>query len=246
MFEVYLISVFSLLLSEYGFQTRKNAMERFGAPFQWGRTIERFVIWGAIFALWFVKVTRGWRGFLIVAVGGFVMGEITAYILRRSIRNDIRNRYPLSRPLTHFLPFAAGIFPSILMGIVFYWIFQQPLWMMAPFPIVALKFMTGFIALFCWGTFVTVSLIGLVRADQISDQIEPRLNAGEVIGILERVFSFTLVLSGGLAAIGFAVAAKAAARYPQFKDSAFAEYFLIGTLSSVGLAIIIALLVSIS
>lgn len=92
MFEVYLISVFSLLLSEYGFQTRKNAMERFGAPFRWGRTIGRFAIW---------------------------------------------------------------------------------------------------------------------------------------------------------AAIGFTVAAKAVARYPQFKNSAFAEYFLIGTLSSVGLATLIALLVSI-
>jgi hypothetical protein len=46
---------------------------------------------------------------------------------------------------------------------------------------------------------------------------------------------------GGFAAVGFVIAAKAAVRFPQFKKREFAEYFLVGTLCSVGIAVLTAL-----
>jgi hypothetical protein len=64
-----------------------------------------------------------------------------------------------------------------------------------------------------------------------------------IIGLLERILVFVLVIAGSLASVGFIVAFKSAARFPQFKDTDFAEYFLIGTLTSIGLATLLGLLI---
>ena len=88
---------------------------------------------------------------------------------------------------------------------------------------------------------ITVSVVDLVRPGQVGAG-EEGAGAGEVIGVLERLVTFALVASGGFTAVGFVIAAKAAARYPLFKEKEFAEYFLIGTLTSVGLALLLGLL----
>lgn len=65
-------------------------------------------------------------------------------------------------------------------------------------------------------------------------------NAGRYIGWVERALVLTLVLSGVHEGVGFLLAAKALVRYPEIKEDIkghFAEYFLIGTLTSVGLAL---------
>jgi hypothetical protein len=100
------------------------------------------------------------------------------------------------------------------------------------------------IAMFCWATLVTVSVVELVRPGQVPDQIVRTVGGGEIIGILERLLTLALVATGGMAAVGFTVAAKAAARFPRFKDSTFAEYFLIGTLCSIGLGTLAGLLLA--
>lgn len=243
--EIFLISVLSILLTEYGFQTRKLAIDRFNSRVRWRRVFARFLIWAAYFGIYLVKGEREWSKFLVSVVISYLIGEIIAFVLRRSIQNDLRNRFPLSRPLSHLLPIVLSVLPALAFGYLNYRLVGTSLGNGALLPVEVLKFVTGLVGMFSWGTMVTVSLIGVVRADHISDEIEPHLGAGEVIGVLERILSFILVLSGGLAVIGFTVAAKAAARYPQFKNSSFAEYFLIGTLSSVGLAIVTGLLVSI-
>jgi hypothetical protein len=51
------------------------------------------------------------------------------------------------------------------------------------------------------------------------------------------------VLAGQYTAIGFIVAAKAFARFKELEQRAFAEYVLVGTLLSVLLAVVSALLV---
>ena len=45
------------------------------------------------------------------------------------------------------------------------------------------------------------------------------------------------VLTGSTAAIGFVVAAKTLARFRQLDDRDFAEYYLLGTLASVAVAL---------
>lgn len=65
-------------------------------------------------------------------------------------------------------------------------------------------------------------------------------NAGRFIGLLERGMILTFLLADSMEAIGLLLTAKALARYPEFKEgrSEFADYFLIGTLTSVGVAMV--------
>lgn len=66
---------------------------------------------------------------------------------------------------------------------------------------------------------------------------EGEYNTGRLIGMLERIFVFLFVLFSQYTAIGFILAAKGVARFPDFKSRTFAEYVLIGTLLSTLLAL---------
>lgn len=71
-------------------------------------------------------------------------------------------------------------------------------------------------------------------------------NAGKHIGILERLFVFTFVITGHWEAIGFLLAAKSVFRFGDLKESKdrkLTEYILIGTLLSFGIAIAMGMLV---
>lgn len=65
------------------------------------------------------------------------------------------------------------------------------------------------------------------------------LNAGRLIGILERIIMVVLVLGGSIGSIGFVLAAKAFARFRELDQRPFAEYVLIGTLLSTLFAVLI-------
>ncbi|HUQ79314.1 MAG TPA: DUF3307 domain-containing protein [Patescibacteria group bacterium] len=65
---------------------------------------------------------------------------------------------------------------------------------------------------------------------------------GATIGILERLLIVVFVLTGTDVAIGFVVAAKTLARFRLLDDRDFAEYYLLGTLASVSVAIVSALI----
>jgi hypothetical protein len=61
---------------------------------------------------------------------------------------------------------------------------------------------------------------------------------GATIGVLERILIVVFVLTGSEAAVGFVVAAKTLARFRLLDDRDFAEYYLLGTLASVAVAIV--------
>jgi hypothetical protein len=63
------------------------------------------------------------------------------------------------------------------------------------------------------------------------------LARGRIIGVLERAIALTLVLLGQYGALGLVVAAKALARFRGLEERDFAEYFLIGTLASLLVAL---------
>jgi hypothetical protein len=64
---------------------------------------------------------------------------------------------------------------------------------------------------------------------------------GATIGALERLLIVVFVLVGAEAAVGFVIAAKTIARFKQLDDRGFAEYYLLGTLASVSVAIVSAI-----
>ena len=81
---------------------------------------------------------------------------------------------------------------------------------------------------------------------QNSNQDNSLANAGNYIGILERLFVFGFILTGHFEAIGFLLAAKSIFRFgdlKEAKDRKLTEYVLIGTLISFGIAILIGLIV---
>jgi hypothetical protein len=72
-------------------------------------------------------------------------------------------------------------------------------------------------------------------------------NAGQLIGILERLMVFVFILLGKWEGVGFLLAAKSVFRFGDLKearDMKLTEYILIGTLLSFGMAILIALTTS--
>jgi len=70
---------------------------------------------------------------------------------------------------------------------------------------------------------------------------------GRYIGLVERAIITLLVVTNATGAIGFIIALKALARFKQFEDRRFAEYYIIGSLLSIlgailcGLAMRVAL-----
>lgn len=80
----------------------------------------------------------------------------------------------------------------------------------------------------------------------LNDSNEESLNnAGKYIGILERIFVFTFVVTGNWEGIGFLLAAKSVFRFGDLKESKdrkLTEYILIGTLLSFGIAIGVGML----
>lgn len=65
---------------------------------------------------------------------------------------------------------------------------------------------------------------------------------GATIGALERLLIVTFILTANQAAVGFVIAAKTLARFKQLDDREFAEYYLLGTLASVSIAVATGLL----
>ena len=83
-------------------------------------------------------------------------------------------------------------------------------------------------------------------APQNEDSDEDSLtDAGNYIGILERLFIFGFIITSNIQAVGFLLAAKSVFRFGDLKDSKdrkLTEYILIGTLISFGISMIIAFL----
>lgn len=67
--------------------------------------------------------------------------------------------------------------------------------------------------------------------------------AGKYIGWLERGLIFTAIVTGLPGAAAIVIAVKTAARFPRFeRDDGFVEYYLIGTLTSLAVALGAALI----
>ncbi|HUO35711.1 MAG TPA: DUF3307 domain-containing protein [Candidatus Acidoferrum sp.] len=78
----------------------------------------------------------------------------------------------------------------------------------------------------------------LASLPQLVEETREELrNAGMYIGWLERLLVLTAVILRSPATVGLVLTAKSIVRYPEIKSGRFAEYFLIGTLLSILLAL---------
>lgn len=70
----------------------------------------------------------------------------------------------------------------------------------------------------------------------------PLPSRGRIIGYIERLLVISLTMVGAYSSIAFIIAAKSIARFKQLDDRNWAEYFLLGTLISIFLGLMLGLL----
>jgi hypothetical protein len=98
------------------------------------------------------------------------------------------------------------------------------------------------VAIFAAGP-VVAGVLGALRLAEGHEGRAGLPSAGSIIGWLERALVFGLLLGGSPEAAGLVVTAKSVARFPELSQdqNSFAEYFLVGTLVSIGFAAAVAL-----
>ena len=88
------------------------------------------------------------------------------------------------------------------------------------------------------GAAIVAAVLDRHRLDEVTDGItEEERSRGRTIGVLERFILLTLVILGQWGALGFVIAAKSIARFKDLDQRDFSERYLIGTLTSVAVAI---------
>lgn len=106
-----------------------------------------------------------------------------------------------------------------------------------PFASKQLLIFTGF--LFCTkpANIIIKEFFALYKIKLPRNQRTDLINAGKLIGSIERMLALTFLLYGQFEAVGFLIAAKSILRYEGSKTQK-TEYVLIGTLLSFGIAIL--------
>lgn len=86
--------------------------------------------------------------------------------------------------------------------------------------------------------------IGEPQGSLEPDQARGLERGGAIIGVLERALTLTFVLLGQYTAVALIINAKSIARFPELRHRKFAEYYLVGTLSSMLFATLIGVVAS--
>lgn len=107
---------------------------------------------------------------------------------------------------------------------------------------VAAVYTSAWVVVWRGGGFFMAMLLSVCRLPEEPGDDGPEL--GRLIGVLERLLVVTLVLEEAWAGIGLLVAAKSVARFKELDDRRFSEYYLVGTLGSLLLAIAVGLAAS--
>lgn len=105
----------------------------------------------------------------------------------------------------------------------------------------SLLFLTYLLCVTVVSSVVMKTIISKWSLEEFTNE-ESLENAGNYIGMLERLFVFAFIITGYWEGIGFLLAAKSVFRFGDIskaKDRKLTEYILIGTLISFGLAIIL-------
>lgn len=74
-------------------------------------------------------------------------------------------------------------------------------------------------------------------AESLNQVVDNQVAMGRRIGVMERILLLTLVLIDQWGALALVLAAKSIARFKDLQDRSFAEYYLVGTLASVLVAV---------
>lgn len=110
------------------------------------------------------------------------------------------------------------------------------------------EIITGFIFTIKEGTIITrlvlsrMSAVPKKREEPENDDTK-EYDRGKLIGILERSLIYFMIIFNQVTAVAIIIALKSLARFKELDDKNFAEYFLIGSLLSICVAVVPAVLI---
>jgi hypothetical protein len=117
----------------------------------------------------------------------------------------------------------------------------HPAWM--PYWLTLFAYVAVFAFTWAGGSGIVVSALATLGPGPVSRSVEGGIpGSGRAIGGLERTLTLILILLGQWAAIVLLITAKSFARFEELKERRFAEYYLIGTLTSLLVAILTGIL----
>ena len=108
----------------------------------------------------------------------------------------------------------------------------------------ALYTMGFLIAVYLGSPFVEYILSKINLPEKEEDYKKGIKGGGRIIGMMERALVIILIYMNQPTAIAIIFTAKSIMRFEQSKERPFAEYYLIGTLSSITFALIIGIIVN--
>jgi hypothetical protein len=173
--------------------------------------------------------------FFAPAVFIAVAGITFAHILIDAVKVAVQRRFP-SRPLLWF--FADQAAHLVVIALAWVWLVPHahllPAVTVDPSTLTAIGILAAAYAFNVNGMSAVVlsvlAPLGITPSEGALHQPSP--GVGRVIGILERLFTLTLILMDQWAALALLVAAKSLARFKDLEERRLAEYYLVGTLVS--------------
>lgn len=234
-----LLQFLAHLMADYVFQPHAWTMKKRKGVFTRYHLMHGLVVF--VFS-WLLSFDFGfWKAALVLTILHLLTDLMKSYA--QTNWKPRKNDYFFSDQLIHLI-----IIVAIVMS-YHYW-FGIQFWIDIPLRIIAVA--SGYV--FCLKPanilikhiFITFSIESpLENRDGVSgtNRAEEKSlpNAGKVIGVVERLLVFSLILVGQFSAVGFILAAKSILR---FKDNQKNEYILVGTLLSFGIAILLGIAVS--
>lgn len=228
-------------LADFSLQSNELAEKK---TKQFRYLLRHVLIYSAMMAIAMFSSTsskEAWIPYLIIVLSHFVVD---------GIRGCFDNRH--NNPAKHFASFIVDQVLHIAVIIFSVYMFElnkhNTLWLTdlaSRYPAEKiLRYALIFIIILDPASVFVKKLSNYVSANSDNSSQKKEPPAGSVIGKLERILTAILVLCDEIGAIGFVLTAKSLARYKQLDDRGFAEKYLVGTLSSTAIAIIVALLLT--
>ncbi len=100
-----------------------------------------------------------------------------------------------------------------------------------------LMIVNGYIYICAGGVFLVRKILNSIEKQPLRIEHNTKIQSGTYIGILERFLILTFVQCQSLPSVAFILTAKSIARFNELNDKSFAEYYLMGTLTSATMAI---------
>ena len=175
------------------------------------------------------KITFGWFALALAISHGLI-----DFLKLRFQKIDNKRNWFVIDQFLHLITIAliASLYENLSVDFTF---FNNQFWI----------WITGIVFLTKPSSIIIKNIISIWTPESKITNDDSLENAGNYIGIFERLFVFSFILTGHFEAIGFLLAAKSIFRFgdlKEAKDRKLTEYVLIGTLLSFGITLLIGLL----